>query len=95
MPSPAPASHKPKKAKAAPTVNHSSLSSIVSNLVRAQAGASASAIPDDELDRHVADLLLKEASEKQKAWGTQGTRAYLDDDECVAPPLPSPSRVGC
>lgn len=83
---PAPSS-KPKAASK-PKPSFSSLTSIVSNLVRAAAGSSAEAIPDHELDRHVADLLLKEATEKQKAWGERGTKAYYveDDDECV--PLP-------
>lgn len=64
--------------------NHSSLSSIVSHLVRSSLGAaapSADDVGDDKLDRHVADLLLKEAKEKEKAWGTKGTRAYTEEEE--------------
>ncbi|KAL8280617.1 hypothetical protein RQP46_006940 [Phenoliferia psychrophenolica] len=89
----APASHKPKKDKdKAAKVNYSSLSSVVSNLVRSSYGASASQldVPDDQLDRHVADLLLAEASEKQKQWGTRGTRAYLD--ELDEPPKRKPNK---
>ncbi|CEQ39413.1 SPOSA6832_00950, partial [Sporobolomyces salmonicolor] len=62
--------------------NHGSLSSIVSHLVRSSLGSSAAAqttnVPDDELDKHVADLLLQEAKHKDKLWGERGTRAYYD-----------------
>jgi len=78
-----------------------SLSSIVASLVRAQVGASSSsssstaaAVPDDQLDRHVADLLLQEARRNDSQWGQQGTRAYYDPDKerCapLSPPPPSP-----
>lgn len=72
------------KAPKPPKPNHSSLSSIVSHLVRSSLGAaapSADVVGDDKLDRHVAELLLKEAKEKEKAWGTKGTRAYMEDEE--------------
>lgn len=56
-----------------------SLSSVVSNLVRAQMGASvATAVPDDDLDQHVAQLILKEARQKEARYkGRDGIRAYL------------------
>lgn len=56
-----------------------SLSSVVSNLVRAQMGASVStAVPDGDLDQHVAQLILKEAREKEARYkGKDGIRAYL------------------
>lgn len=80
-PSPAaPTSGSKLKSKGATTQpNHSSLSSIVSHLVRSQLGATASEVKDDELDRHVAEMLLKEAKEKEKAWGsrTGGGGSYL------------------
>lgn len=41
-------------------------------------GADASAVPDDDLDRHVAGILLAEAREKEKAWGGPGGRKYVD-----------------
>ena len=90
----APSSSSAKAAKAAgtPKVNYSSLTSVVSNLVRSSFGASASAadVPDDELDRHVAAILLREASEKQREWGTRGTSAYLDHDDELRVPAPHP-----
>ena len=60
-----------------------SLSSVVSNLVRAQMGASVpAALPDDDLDTHVAQLILKEARQKEARYkGRDGIRAYLS---CVA-----------
>lgn len=76
-PAPQPSTSKPSKP------NNNSLSSIVSHLVRSSYGSSSalSSVPDDQLDRHVAEMLLSEAKEKQKAWGTKGNRAYIDDDE--------------
>ena len=55
-----------------------SLSSVVSGLVRAQMGASVSStVTDEDLDRHVADLILKEAKKKAEQYGKQGISAYL------------------
>jgi hypothetical protein len=55
-----------------------SLSSVVSGLVRAQLGTSASAgVTDADLDRHVADLILKEAKAKAERAASMGIRAYL------------------
>lgn len=56
-----------------------SLSSVVSNLVRAQMGASVpTVVPDDDLDQHVAQLILKEARQKEARYkGRDGIRAYL------------------
>ncbi|KAG6911256.1 hypothetical protein DXG01_002094 [Tephrocybe rancida] len=56
----------------------SSLSSVVSNLVRASMGTSVtSQVTDDDLDRHVAELILKEAKKKAERYGAQGIRAFL------------------
>ena len=57
----------------------SSLSSVVSSLVRAQMGSSVSDNVDDaDLDRHVAELIMKEAKEKATKYNTKdGIRAYL------------------
>lgn len=60
------------------TMSKSSLSSVVSNLVRASMGASVpSTVPDDDLDRHVAELILKEAKQKAEKYAKEGIRAYL------------------
>jgi hypothetical protein len=52
--------------------------SIVDKLVRA-AAAVPTDIPDDQLNRHVADLLAKEAKEKEAKWREMGIGAYLND----------------
>lgn len=59
-----------------------SLSSVVSNLVRSSLGSSANAIADDDLDRHVAELIAKEAKQAEKRSREVGVlSAYLSDDE--------------
>lgn len=56
----------------------SSLSSVVSNLVRASMGTSVSStVTDEDLDRHVAELLIKDAKKRAERYGQQGIRAYL------------------
>lgn len=55
-----------------------SLSSVVSSLVRAQMGSSVnSTVTDEDLDRHIADLIVKEAKAKAERYKTDGVRAYL------------------
>ncbi len=59
-------------------MSKSSLSSVVSNLVRAQMGSTlAPTVTDDDLDRHVAELILKEAKQKAERYRHDGIRAYL------------------
>lgn len=59
-------------------MSQSTLSSVVSNLVRAQMGSSVtSTVQDDDLDRHVAELILKEAKQKAERYRQDGIRAYL------------------
>ncbi|KAJ6609356.1 hypothetical protein B0H10DRAFT_2225995 [Mycena sp. CBHHK59/15] len=59
----------------------SSLSSVVSNLVRASMGTTTSTslnmVSDADLDKAVADLILKEAKKKAERFGQDGIRAYL------------------
>ncbi|KAL5533827.1 hypothetical protein ACEPAG_287 [Sanghuangporus baumii] len=58
----------------------SSLSSVVSNLVRASMGSSVpTTVVDDELDRYVADLIVKEAKQKAERYLEEGVQAYLPD----------------
>ncbi|GAA5844864.1 hypothetical protein JCM3766R1_004373 [Sporobolomyces carnicolor] len=70
-------------------VDNSSLSSIVSHLVRSQIGSTAAASLSDpttttaaandaELDRQVAELLLKEARAASSNYDAVGTRAFYD-----------------
>lgn len=61
-----------------PTSTPASLSSVVSNLVRAQMGTSVpGTVTDDDLDRHIAEMILKEAKQKAEKYGTEGVKAYL------------------
>ncbi|KAI8967233.1 hypothetical protein BDF20DRAFT_840319 [Mycotypha africana] len=52
------------------------VSSIVDDLIRASAGAGAKNIADEDLDKYVADLILKEAQEKRKKYEKVGIQAY-------------------
>lgn len=74
-----------QKTKSSPHANvnellmsKSTLSSVVSTLVRASVGASVSStVPDEDLDKHVADLILREAKQKAESYSTLGIKAYL------------------
>ncbi|KAF9787315.1 hypothetical protein BJ322DRAFT_716365 [Thelephora terrestris] len=56
----------------------SSLSSVVSGLVRAQVGSSVpSSVQEDEVDRYVQELILKEAKQKAERYSNLGIQAYL------------------
>jgi hypothetical protein len=37
-------------------------------------------IADEDLDRHVAELILKEAKQKGERYNTDGIRAYLNSN---------------
>ena len=65
-------------------MSNSSLSSVVSSLVRASMGTSVSSnVTDQELDRHVAELILKEAKQKAEKYLKDGVKAYLPDTSYV------------
>ncbi|CAE6414387.1 unnamed protein product [Rhizoctonia solani] len=56
----------------------SSLNNVVNSLVRASMGATVSpTVTDEDLDRHVAELILKEAKSKAEKYAKEGIRAYL------------------
>ena len=58
----------------------SSLSTVVSNLVRSSMGSGVSStVTDEDLDRHVAELLLREAKQKAERYGKDGIKAYLNN----------------
>lgn len=59
-------------------------SSIVNDLIRA-ANSIPSNISDSDLDKYVAELLVKEAKEKEVKWKEMGIGVYLDSmrDEWV------------
>jgi hypothetical protein len=52
-------------------------SSAVSDLVRAAAGGDTSKVPDEDLDKYVADILLREAQVNKKKYNDIGVKAYL------------------
>ncbi len=57
----------------------SAIDSVVNNLVRAALGNQAATVVDADLDKYVADLILKEAAEKRSKYDRVGMRAYLPD----------------
>ena len=62
----------------------SSLSSVVSGLVRASMGSSVpSTVKDEDLDRAVAELIVREAKKKAERYGQQGIRAYISNNTYV------------
>ena len=44
-------------------------------------------VTDDDLDRHVAELIVKEAKKKAERYGQQGIRAYISSNLYVYPYL--------
>lgn len=57
----------------------SSLSTVVSKLMRASMGSTVPPdVKDEDLDRHVAELIMKEAKQAEERYnGKEGIRAYL------------------
>ncbi|CAG8552606.1 793_t:CDS:2 [Paraglomus occultum] len=55
----------------------SALDIAVSQLVRAAVGGIPSSIPDEDLNKYVADLILKEAEAKNLKYKKEGVRAFL------------------
>jgi len=62
-----------------PIITPMSLNSVVNNLVRAAAGIPAD-ISDGDLDRHVAELLAKEAKVRDAKWSEIGLGGLLGND---------------
>ncbi|KAG9313903.1 hypothetical protein JVU11DRAFT_4675 [Chiua virens] len=72
-------------------MSKSTLSSVVSSLVRASMGTSVSTtVPDEDLDKHVAELILKEAKQKAENYTKLGIKAYLP--EAPDPNAPRPNK---
>ncbi|KAF8324111.1 hypothetical protein DL93DRAFT_2162195 [Clavulina sp. PMI_390] len=64
----------------------SSLSSVVSKLTRASFGASASSVQDEDLDRYVREMIMKEAKQSEDKYkGQEGFKAYLPTPEVNIP----------
>lgn len=55
----------------------SAVSNVVNDLIRSSLGSEAQNIGDQDLDKYIADLILKEAEAKRKKYDTIGVRAYL------------------
>lgn len=54
----------------------SALDAAVNKLVRAALGTEADTIADDQLDKYVADLILKDAKRKEARYKELGVSAY-------------------
>jgi hypothetical protein len=52
---------------------------VVSELIRVAAGSKARNVSDQDIDKYVADLILKEAEEKRKKYTQVGVQAYKPD----------------
>lgn len=57
-----------------------SASSSLSSLLRSSTGT----VTEDDLDRQVAELILKEAKKKAEKYGQTGIRAYISSNLCVS-----------
>lgn len=64
----------------------SSFTSAVSGLVRASMGSSVNAqVTDEDLDKHIAELILKEAKQKAARYDSDGIKAYLSKYASLLP----------
>ncbi|KAI8148921.1 hypothetical protein BJV82DRAFT_590076 [Fennellomyces sp. T-0311] len=72
--------------------NNSAVSNVVNDLIRAAVGGNTQDIADDDLDKYVADLILKEAETKRKKYNNVGVRAYQPDTGIQPNSLPKPNK---
>ncbi|KAF7726099.1 hypothetical protein EC973_009074 [Apophysomyces ossiformis] len=70
----------------------SALSTAVNDLIRAAAGGEAHNVADEDLDKYIANLILKEAEAKRKRYDQLGVRAYQTDRELSRSSLPKPNK---
>ncbi|CAG8759959.1 2662_t:CDS:2, partial [Racocetra persica] len=76
-----------------PTKPKSALDIVVNQLVRASVGGNIpSSLSDEDLDKYVADLIMKEASAKNKLYNKEGIRAYLPHTETPQCNLPKTNK---
>jgi len=66
-----------KQQSSEPPRPKSALDIAVSQLVRAAVGGIPSSIPDEDLNKYVADLILKEAEAKNIKYKKEGVKAFL------------------
>jgi hypothetical protein len=69
------------KSSPVPSQSRTALDVVVSQLVRAAVGGVPSSIKDQDLDKYVAELVLKEAAAKEARYHKEGVRAYLPHNE--------------
>ncbi|KAG0163529.1 hypothetical protein DFQ28_011520 [Apophysomyces sp. BC1034] len=67
----------------------SALSTAVNDLIRAAAGGDAQNVADEDLDKYIANVILKEAEAKRKKYNQVGVRAYQPDTGFT---LPKPNK---
>ncbi|KAL0138519.1 hypothetical protein V8B55DRAFT_1361249 [Mucor lusitanicus] len=72
-----------------PPKKTNAVNSVVSDLIRAAAGAGARNVSDEDVDKYVADLILKEAEEKRKKYNQVGVKAYQPDTPPINKPKPN------
>ncbi|KAI9013861.1 hypothetical protein CLU79DRAFT_768295 [Phycomyces nitens] len=75
-----------------PSKKPSAISSVVNDLIRAAAGSDAQSVADEDLDRYVANVILKEAEAKRKQYNQVGIRAYQPDTGLPPNRLPKPNK---
>ncbi|KAI8360861.1 hypothetical protein EDC96DRAFT_226967 [Choanephora cucurbitarum] len=68
-----------------PPKKTNAINSVVTDLIRAAAGASARDVADEDVDKYVADLILKEAEEKRKKYNAVGVKAYQPEPQKPKP----------
>ncbi|KAI7882699.1 hypothetical protein K492DRAFT_235811 [Lichtheimia hyalospora FSU 10163] len=57
----------------------SAISNVVNDLIRSAVGGDARNVGDEDLDKYVADMILKEAEAKSKKYQSVGVSAYMPD----------------
>ncbi|KAI7849470.1 hypothetical protein BDC45DRAFT_520450 [Circinella umbellata] len=71
----------------------SAVSNVVNDLIRAAVGGDTNNVADDDIDKYVAELILKEAEAKRKKYDNEGVRAYQPDFGAHQPNnLPKPNK---
>ncbi|KAG2231759.1 hypothetical protein INT48_004038 [Thamnidium elegans] len=71
-------------------MSNNAVNSVVANLIRAAAGSSAKNVSDQDVDKYVADLILKEAQEKRTKYDKVGVEAYQPNG-LIKKPKPKPN----
>ncbi|KAG2195938.1 hypothetical protein INT46_005964 [Mucor plumbeus] len=72
-----------------PPKKTNAVNSVVNDLIRAAAGSSARNVSDEDVDKYVADLILKEAQEKRKKYDQVGVKAYQPNTPPSNKPKPN------